>query len=471
MKDSQKIAYNTIVQVIARAVTTLLSLVAVAYMLRYLGVEGYGQYTLVFAYLAILSIFVDFGFFLLQVREIAKHPEKEAEISGNVLGLKLTLSVLVFAAGYFLSLVFYDNPIITTGIFLGAFSQAAMALAQVPVSIFQARLEMHKVAVINVVSRAIYLGLIFWGIGADAGVLGLILMTAAANIVMGIISWVWVNRVVWLVPRWDFRYWKEFVREALPLGAALVLATIYFRIDSLMLGAMQNDYAVGIYGAPYKIIEVILSIATIFMSSVFPVLTDALASNRARAERIFQRAYEVMHLTAWPIVLGTLAVGTPLMVLIAGGDFAPSGPVLKILIFAVGLSFIGGTFNYVLIASGRQKYLTLPYFVATLFNVLANWLVIPKYSYTGAAATTVATELLVVIAVWILTRRELGFLPTFKIPAKACLSAGVMFGVLWYAHIDNLFINIALGGVVYIAMIFLTKAVDKQSIRELIRPT
>lgn len=471
MNDSRKVAYNTIVQIIARGITTLLSLVAIAFMLRYLGVEGFGQYTLIFAYLALAGVFVDFGFYLLQIREITKHPEQESEIAGNVFGLKLVLAVVVFALAYLGSLIFYDNSVISTGILIGAFSQGAMALALVPTSIFQARLQMQKVAVINVFARGLYLALILWGVSANIGLLGLILMTAISNIVMWGVNWLWANQLVRISPRWDLKYWAYFVKQALPLGVALVLSTIYFRIDTIMLGSMQGDYAVGIYGAPYKIMEVILSIATIFMASVFPVLTEAFAKNKERAQRIFERAYEVMHLLVWPIIFGILAVGTPLMVLIAGEDFRPSGAVIKILIFAVGLSFIGGTFNHTLIAAGKQKYLTLPYFIATVFNIVANWFIIPKYSYMGAAATTVATEFLVVIVILIIMRRVLRFAPTVKTPLKALASGGVMFGVLMLMGFENLFINIILGAVVYVGMLFITKAVDKQSIRELIKPS
>ena len=415
--------------------------------------------------------FVDFGFFLLQVREISKYPEREAEISGNVFGLKLTVAAIVFTLGYLGALIFYDNPVITTGILIGAFSHATMTLALVPIGIFQARLEMQKVAVINIISRSIYLGLIIWGITTNIGLLGLILMTAIANVIMWGISWLWANKLVQLIPRFDLKYWWTFVKEAMPLGAALVLATIYFRVDTIMLGALQNDYAVGIYGAPHKIVEVILSVSTIFMTSVFPVLTNAFDQSRERAQRIFQKAYEAMHLITWPIIFGILAVGTPLMVLIAGEEFEPSGAVIKILIFAIGLSFVGATFNYSLIASGNQKYLALPYLFATFFNIVANWFVIPKYSYIGAAVTTVATELIVVVIVLIIMRRIVGFVPTIKVPLKALTSAGVMFGALWYLGLDNLFLNIILGAVVYAVMLLITKAVDKQTIRELIKPS
>lgn len=471
MNDSKRVAYNTVTQVIARGITTLLSLAAIAYMLRYLGVDGYGQYTLIFAYLSIFSIFTDFGFFLLQVREITKHPDEEAKIAGNVFGLKLILSGVVFTLGYLGALVFYDNPVLTTGILIGAFSQAAIAVAQVPVSIFQARLEMHKVAIINVISRAIYLGLIIYGVQNQLGIVGLVLMTAIANLIMWTISWTWVNRTFALIPRFDFGYWRTFVKEALPLGAALVLAGIYFRVDTIMLGALQDTYAVGIYGAPYKIIEVILSVSTIFLASVFPILTEALSSSRERAERIFQKTYEVMHLLAWPIIFGITFVGTPLMILISGNlEFEPSGGVLKILIWAVGLSFIGGTFNYALIASGRQRLLTLPYLLATLFNIITNWIFIPKYSYTGAAITTVATEFLVVVMMFILMHKTLKLTPTLKVPLKAMISGGVMFAVLWALDSSNIWLNIGLGMAVYGGMILILGAINRQSIRELIKP-
>lgn len=467
MSNTRKVAYNTVVQIIARVLTTALSLVALGYLTRYLNVAGYGQYDLIFAYLSLFGIVVDFGFFLLQVREITQQPNRESYVLGNVLGLKLTLSVAVFTIGYLVARVIYHDPIITMGILVGSLSQAALAWAQVPISLFQARLQMSKVAVMNVLTRAAYLAGVIWGVHAGWSVVELVASIAVINLLAFFIQMKLARPLVNIVPQWDFGYWKKFTKEALPLGIALVLATIYFSIDRVMLSLMKTTYEVGIYGTSYRVIGVVLTLPTIFMSSVFPVITRALDNSREQALRVFRKAFDFSAIAAFPIAFGTMMVATPLMVAIAGAKFTSSGPALQWLIWATTLSFFGAVFNYTMIAAGRQRALTLPYLAATIFNVAANLIFIPSYSYMGAAVITVITELLVAVWVGLITFRSVGLAPSWVVAGKAALSGAVMAGAIYWVGSPNLLFNVCLGAVVYTAMLLVLRTVPRDIFKEL----
>lgn len=467
MSNTRKVAYNTIVQIISRVITTAASLVALGYLTRYLGVSGYGQYDLIFAYLALFGVVVDFGFFLLQVREITQHPEREGFILGNVFGLKLVLSVIVFSVAYLASLVIYQDPLVSTGILIGAVSQAALAWAQVPISLFQARLQMEKVALMNVLSRIAYLVGVLWGVNAGWNIVGLIASVTVINVAVFVAQFWWAASLVRIVPQWDFKYWKHFLKEAIPLGTAIVLATIYFSIDRVMLSVMKTSYEVGIYGTPYRIIGVVLTLPTIFMSSVFPIMTRSLAESRDRAQQVFRKAFDFSALAAFPVAFGVTMVATPLMVAIAGADFDLSGPALQWLIWAAGLSFFGAVFNYTMIAASAQRAMTVPYLIATLFNIVANLIFIPRYSYMGASVITVITELLVAVWIGVVTYKTTGLTPSWLVTGKAALAGAVMALVIYLVGSPNLLINVGLGAVVYGAMVIITKAVSKDIFREL----
>jgi O-antigen/teichoic acid export membrane protein len=469
MSNTRKVAYNTIVQIISRVLTTAISLVALGYLTRYLDVAGYGQYDLVFAYLALFGVVVDFGFFLLQVREITKTPEREGYILGNVLGLKLVLSVVVFGIGYVVANFVYHDPLIIMGILVGSLSQAAIAWTQVPISLFQAKLQMDKVAILTVLSRAAYLGGVIWGVHAGWNIVGLVVSVTVINLVVFFVQMLLARPLVKIAPQWDFKYWWIFVREAFPLGVAIVLATIYFSIDRVMLSVMKTTYEVGLYGTPYRVIGVILTFPTIFMSSVFPIMTRALGESREQALSVFRKAFDFSALAAFPVAFGVMMVATPLMVVIAGAKFAPSGPALQWLVWATMLSFFGAVFNYTMIAAGHQRSLTIPYLAATVFNVVANLIFIPTYSYMGASVVTVATELLVVTWVGVITFRTLNLAPAWSVTGKAALAGTIMAGVIWLVGSTNLLLNVGIGAVVYGGLILLLRAVSPDIIKELRR--
>ena len=218
MSDTRLVAYNTLVQIISRVLTAATSVFIVAYLARYLGVAGMGQYNLVFTYLGLFGVLVDFGLFLLQVREIVKRPGQEEYILGNLLGLKLALSAVVFSVAYAVSLLIYNDPLLTTGILVGAASQAAISLAHVPTSLFQARLEMQKSAIVNVVARVVYMLAILWAVTQKFDVVGIIAAVSVVNVLALIWQLAWAGTTVKLKPQWDWRYWLQFAYEAAPLG-------------------------------------------------------------------------------------------------------------------------------------------------------------------------------------------------------------------------------------------------------------
>ncbi len=464
MSNTSRIAHNTIVQVIGRGITAVLSVIILSTLGRYLGVEGYGQFNLIFAYLGLFGVVVDFGFFLLQVREISKKPDQEAHILGNVYGLKLALSVITFAAAYFIGLFVYDDPVLTQGILLGIVSQASISFMHLSTSHFQAHLQMYKVAIVGVLARAAYVGAMFWGIQQDVGILGIIGLISLVNLLGFIVQHLMAEMTVKIRPRFNFDYWKMFIMEALPVGAVTVLSMLYFRIDTIMLGAFQDNYALGVYTAPYKIIEVILTVPVMFMSSVFPILTQALTQGNEHVQRIFSKAFDASWIVGVPIAAGMYAVATPIMTIIMGPEFAASGAVLQILIWVTALSFVGAVLNYTVIAAGRQSVLVIPYIVATLFNVLVNLYIIPRYSYIGASFVTVATELLVVLWVGYIVKTNLGLVPRGWVWIKAILGGAALITVISLVGSSNLILNIMMGAATYGIFMLLTGGITKSQV-------
>ena len=71
MSLTRRVAHNTIIQTIGKAISTMLGILVVALMTRYLGQRGFGQYSTIIAFLQIFGILVDFGLTLITVQMIS----------------------------------------------------------------------------------------------------------------------------------------------------------------------------------------------------------------------------------------------------------------------------------------------------------------------------------------------------------------------------------------------------------------
>jgi O-antigen/teichoic acid export membrane protein len=144
--------------------------------------------------------------------------------------------------------------------------------------------------------------------------------------------------------------------------------------------------------------------------------------------------------------------------------------VLNILIIALGFIFLGALFSNIIIAANRQKRLAQIYFVGTIFNVIANLIFIPKYSYFGAAATTVATELLVTSLMVYVIYKTINFIPSFlRILFKALLASLLMVLVLYYFSYLNIFYLVLIGVAVYLPVIYFIGGISKEEVRRLMK--
>ncbi len=81
--------------VVGRAVTVLAGIGATALASRYLGVQGFGTMTLAMAVVSLAALFTDLGMSTMAAREIARSPEREREIVGNVRTLGLAFGAVM----------------------------------------------------------------------------------------------------------------------------------------------------------------------------------------------------------------------------------------------------------------------------------------------------------------------------------------------------------------------------------------
>lgn len=478
MKLATKIAYNTIIQIISKIITTILGLIAIAMITRYLGTKGFGEYTTIITFLSFFAIIADLGLTLVTVQLISQPEANEEKILGNLLGLRLVSAFLFIGAGPLFVLFFPYSSAIKLGVALAALSFFFIALNQVLVGIFQKNLRMDKVSIAEVISRIILVLGIFLAINFNTGINGILIATVISSFINFFFHLFFSQSFARIKLRFDFKYWLEIFKKSWPLAVTIIFNLIYLKTDTLLLSIIPRDSSVGIiaevglYGAAYKVIDVLVTFPFMFAGIVLPIMTSSwAASNPQRFKNVLQKSFDIMVIMALPLVIGTQLVAQDVITLVAGSEFALAGPILRLLILASGFIFLGNMFAHAVIAVDKQRNIISAYFFVAITSLIGYLFLIPKYSYFGAAYVTIYSEAAIALASFWLVYKFTKFFPSLVVFIKATLASILMYLVInfcYYNFSNNLFIILSLAIVSYGVILLALGGLKKEDLLSLI---
>jgi len=464
---TQKIAYNAFFSAGARVIETVLAFVIMMLIVGYLGEGGFGDYIIVITFVYIFSVFADLGLYSIVVREISREGADEKKIVSNAFTLRLTAGIFIFSFAYFTSLFFPYSDSVQFGIAVAAFGFWMLSNTQVLMGLFQKHLAMDKIAIAEIAGRVVQLFLVWLFVIYDFGFLYIVLAIFFSALVNFIFVTRFASKYVKIKLEFDFQFWKKLLIQSYPLAISAILVLIYFKLDTIFLSVMKTSEAVGIYGLSYKILENLIFFPAMIVGLTMPIMSKYIFTNRDKFRSVVQRTLNFLIIAFVPIAFGVVMTSDKIIKLFSDDGFRDSPMVLNILIIALGFIFLGALFSNVLIAANRQKRLAQIYFVGMIFNVITNIIFIPKYSYLGAAATTVATELLVTVLMIGVIYKTVKFIPSFQVLFKALLASLLMAFTLFYFSDLNIFFLAFIGVAVYIPVIYFIGGISKEEIRKL----
>jgi O-antigen/teichoic acid export membrane protein len=415
-----QVTSNTMYQVAGKGVQIATVLVTTGILTRSLGTAQFGQYKLLMTLMLLTASLADWGTGFIGTREAARQPEKQSELFLVLLVFRWGLAtvagvgLILGGAGWFQFPVRWLLPVVSL-----------LLLSSVRTScqiIFQARLKMQNLAIAEAVSSLTFLGLMvvagwWWPLNLERVLWWLVVAAAVTDgVAVGLLGRlrprlaVSLRRVDWLSIKW-------LLRESLPMGALLVTFSVYNKLDILLLKHFQGDVAVGYYSLAYSVHDNLVMGAAFFMNSVFPILSRQsggqsnlgsmgpgfLRNDGLTPEVKPGRAVARTFTTAWHLAMvgGVLVsvgffLGAPWVIAILGGsEFAPAVAALRILTVATLVAYLNHVTGFTLVALGKQA-VSLRVAVGALgFNLMANWIFIPMFSYRASAVITILTEGLV----------------------------------------------------------------------------
>ncbi len=461
----RKITFNTLIAIGARAIDTFFALILVTLLTRYLGKTGYGYYATVLAYLQIFVSLINLGLYNIFLRDIGKPKTDESNIASNIFSLRLFGAFLILPIALLVVSFLPYPPMLQLGIYIASLATLFLSLYQVLVPIFQKHLKIAYVSFAELAGRIAYLSLAaLLLMQFHTGFIPIIWAMVLSSLINFLLVFYFAKRFVSIKVRIDWKKWRKTLRESLPIGASVIFTLIYFRIDTVMLSLMKAPQDVGIYSLAYKILENLIFLPAILVGFTVPLLSRYFLENKRQFKQTFQVTLNFLLLLLIPLVTGLVIIALPIVHLLGGKAFSASAPVLKILAIAIGFIFLGNLYGQTVIILKKQVWSMWIYCAGAILNIAANLYFIPRYSYMGAAFTTVITEFFITSMLIFIVTQNLKYLPSFRIVIKILGAVLPMVVFLYFFKDINIFALIAISFLIYGAVIYMEGGISKKDI-------
>ncbi len=473
----RKIAYSTFYQFGGKIISTALGLLSIALITRHLGVDGYGQYATAITFVGIFSIIADMGLYIYVVREISKEKADSDYIVSNVFTLRIVSAVTLLALAPIVALAFPYDHTVWLAILIFTLSFFFISLNQVLIGVFQRRFDTRIVAVGEIVGRFALIGALLMALWQGWGLLAIVGCVVVGSLVNFLVVFISARRHVAIKLRFDIAFWKEILKVTWPIAISVVLNVIYFKVDTIFLSVMKPERDVGLYGEAYKILEVLIAFPAMFAGLIMPLLSSSAFKDWDKFKRVIRKGFDFMAMAALPVLVIGIVLAKPIVVFIGGEEFAAAAPILQILVIATASIFIGNMFANGVVAVNKQRQMVWAYLATAALAVILDWLLIPKFTYIGAAWATVATEVLIAaLSIWMVWKTS-GALPSLRNVGKFLIAGAGMAGFLflvgswleWQIPWWWLLLSMAGGLIIYAALLYGTGGLHKNDIREILK--
>lgn len=393
------VSIQTSWQVLTKIFTTISGIIILLILTRSYSSADVGVYTLALTYLSFFYLFGDFGLNTHTVPELVQ--ENSHLAWRKLLGLRILLGLaLSLVSIAFLPALPFKSSNFNLAVILGAISILGSCLSLTSLALFQAKLTYQYSTIISFITTSSTTLLTLFFVFNNYPIYYLMVGPVLGWCLGFLVSLIFVKKFfTYLGPIFELGNMKMSIFSVYPFALTLVLNTIYFRIDSFIITTLKTFSEVGIYNLSYQIFQTFLVIPTFFMNSLYPVLIKQKKEDKNIFYNSLRRVtlfLSVVSILLTLIVVFFADIGIQLLTK-ENLTFSGSANSLKLLAVGFPAFFLSSLFMWLMVIYKKYFSLLIVYSIGFIINITLNLLLIPNYSYLGAAVVTVISEYLILL--------------------------------------------------------------------------
>lgn len=169
------------------------------------------------------------------------------------------------------------------------------------------------------------------------------------------------------------------------------MVTLFAQTDRVMIKLMLDNASVGYYSAAVTCISMSGFVFTAIIDSCRPMIFES-QNNKMRFEHNMQLVYAIIICLAVLQSICFSILAKFIILVIYGNQYLKAVITLRILVWYITFSYIGGIRDIWVLAENKQKYLVSINMCGAITNIVLNYLLIPLLGINGAALASLTTQ-------------------------------------------------------------------------------
>lgn len=392
------------------ALNTLTGLLYTPYMLRCLGQNEYGLYSLVASIITYLTL-LDFGFGNAIVRYSSKvrasgTKEDEWRLYGMFLSGYTLIGVLVTLIGILLYLNvdrMFDRTMTPEDLYQAKIMMALMVAnlaITFPFSIFGSIITSYEKFIFQrflqisriILSTAVLIAVLALGYKAIALVVVQTVFSVGTLLANTIYCKYKLKIKIWF-NKFNFKLLKEILVFSWWNFLGAIVDRIYWSTGQFILGIYSGTVAVAIFSLAIMLEHLYMSMSTSLNSVLLPRIT-VLATNKennTEISNLFIKTGRLQFCVLAIILSGFIVFGEPFIELWAGPDYYHSYLITVLFFVSLLCPLIQNVGITILLARGQMKFRSLTYLFIAIFCLIAQIILAKPLGALGCAIATAGT--------------------------------------------------------------------------------
>ncbi|WP_277552308.1 flippase [Halobaculum limi] len=240
----------------------------------------------------------------------------------------------------------------------------------------------------------------------------------ASSLLVFVVSLYYANNVFSLFGPAE-RTTSKLLQFSFPLIVSSIIGILLTRTDTLMVGYFNTPADVGQYSAAYPVAAGLQLVLSSFGFLYLPLASKLDAKGRTNElNQVYQMTTRWIFIISLPALVTFVVIPQKTMVLLWGVEYQPAGVALSILALGFFTNVMVGRNRETLSALGETRHISYANLLAFSVNVLLNIILVPRYSYVGAAVSSLISFTILNIYVFTILFKNFRITPFSKANAK-----------------------------------------------------